>query len=96
MIMQRKGPGMRCSVAQGAVIVAVASAGSPSVAAAILSVASWRWLFLVNVPIGALALMMAARTLPATPRTPSASCTATSSPPTCWWTLGPAGLSTPT
>jgi DHA2 family multidrug resistance protein-like MFS transporter len=51
-----------------AVVVAVASAASPSVAAAILSVASWHWLFLVNVPIGALALIMAARTLPATPR----------------------------
>jgi MFS transporter, DHA2 family, multidrug resistance protein len=52
-----------------AVVVAVSAAGSPSVAAAILSVASWRWLFLVNVPIGAVALAMAARTLPATPRT---------------------------
>jgi len=51
-----------------AVVVAVASAASPSVAAAILSVASWHWLFLINVPIGALALVMAARTLPATPR----------------------------
>jgi MFS transporter, DHA2 family, multidrug resistance protein len=51
-----------------AVVVAVASAASPSVAAAILSVASWHWLFLVNVPIGALALVTAARTLPATPR----------------------------
>jgi MFS transporter, DHA2 family, multidrug resistance protein len=51
-----------------AVVVAVASAASPTVAAAILSVASWHWLFLVNVPIGAFALVMAARTLPATPR----------------------------
>ncbi len=51
-----------------AVVVAVASAASPSVASAILSVASWHWLFLVNVPIGALALVMAAQTLPATPR----------------------------
>jgi DHA2 family multidrug resistance protein-like MFS transporter len=51
-----------------AVVVAVCTAGSPSVAAAILSVASWHWLFLVNVPLGALALAMAARTLPATPR----------------------------
>jgi MFS transporter, DHA2 family, multidrug resistance protein len=51
-----------------AVVVAVASAASPSVAAAILSVASWHWLFLINVPIGALALILAARTLPATPR----------------------------
>jgi len=53
-----------------AVVVAVAAAGSPTVAAAILSVASWHWLFLINVPIGALALVMAARTLPATPRAP--------------------------
>ncbi len=46
-----------------ALVVAVCSAGGPSVAAAILSVASWRWLFLVNVPIAAAALVMAARTL---------------------------------
>ncbi|MBV8797071.1 MAG: MFS transporter, partial [Hyphomicrobiales bacterium] len=51
-----------------ALVVAICSAGSPSLAAAILSVASWHWLFLINVPIGALALIMAARTLPATPR----------------------------
>jgi MFS transporter, DHA2 family, multidrug resistance protein len=51
-----------------AVVVAVCSAGSPTVAAAILSVASWHWLFLINAPIGVVALVMAARTLPATPR----------------------------
>jgi DHA2 family multidrug resistance protein-like MFS transporter len=50
------------------VVVAICSAGSPSAAAAILSVASWHWLFLINAPIGLLALVMAARTLPATPR----------------------------
>ena len=50
-----------------ALVVAVCSAGSPTVAAAILSVASWRWLFLINVPIGAVALVMAARNLPETP-----------------------------
>ena len=51
-----------------AVVVAVCSAGSPTVAAAILAVASWRWLFLVNVPVGVLALVVALRTLPDTPR----------------------------
>ncbi len=51
-----------------AVVVAVCSAGSPTVAAAILSVASWRWLFLVNVPVGFVALLVALRTLPDTPR----------------------------
>ena len=57
-------------VANIAVIVAVSSAGSPSVAAAVLSVASWRWLFLINIPIGIAALAIAARTLPATPTAP--------------------------
>ena len=51
-----------------AVVVAVSTAGSPSVAAAILSIASWHWLFLINVPIGVVALVMAAQALPATPR----------------------------
>ena len=51
-----------------AVVVAVGSAASPTIAAAILSIASWRWLFLINVPIGVASLVMAARMLPATPR----------------------------
>ena len=50
-----------------ALVVAVCSAGSSTVAAAVLSVASWRWLFLINVPIGAIALVTAARNLPETP-----------------------------
>lgn len=48
-------------------VVAVSSAAGPSVAAAILSMANWQWLFLVNVPLGVLALVTAARSLPATP-----------------------------
>lgn len=50
-----------------ALIVASSSALGPSVAAAILSVASWHWLFAVNVPIGLIALAML-RDLPLTPR----------------------------
>ena len=50
-----------------ALVVAVSSAVGPTVAAGILSVASWPWLFAVNVPIG-LATMAAARMLPRTPR----------------------------
>jgi MFS transporter, DHA2 family, multidrug resistance protein len=38
-------------------VVAVSSAIGPTVAAAILSVASWQWLFAVNLPLGALALL---------------------------------------
>ena len=44
------------------------SALGPSVAAAILSVAGWQWLFAVNVPLGALILILGAKTLPFTPR----------------------------
>jgi DHA2 family multidrug resistance protein-like MFS transporter len=48
-----------------AVVVAVSAALGPTVAAGILAVASWEWLFAVNVPIGLVALV-AARALPAT------------------------------
>jgi len=44
------------------------SALGPSIAAAILSVAGWQWLFAVNVPLGVLVLVLGAWTLPATPR----------------------------
>ncbi len=48
-------------------VVAAAAAGGPSLAAAILEVASWHYLFLLNVPLGVLALHLALRSLPATP-----------------------------
>ena len=51
-----------------ALVVATFSALGPSIAAAVLSVASWHWLFAVNVPFGGLALWLAARALPATPQ----------------------------
>ena len=51
-----------------ALIVAIASAAGPSVAAAVLSLTSWPWLFLVNVPLGLAALTLATRMLPVTPR----------------------------
>ncbi len=46
-------------------VVAVSSAAGPTIAAAILSVASWQWLFLINVPLGILSLVLALRYLPA-------------------------------
>ena len=52
-----------------AFVVATSSATGPTVAAAILSVASWHWLFAINVPLGVIALWFAARALPVTPRT---------------------------
>lgn len=56
-------------IGRNALVVGISSAAGPTVAAAILSVASWPWLFLVNVPLGVLALLVAGRTLPETPRT---------------------------
>ena len=54
-----------------ATVGSISSAVGPTVAAAILSVANWPWLFAVNLPIGAAALFVAMRALPATPRSRS-------------------------
>ena len=50
-----------------ATIGSSASAAGPTAAAAILSVANWPWLFAINVPLGAVAVVIAWRSLPATP-----------------------------
>jgi DHA2 family multidrug resistance protein-like MFS transporter len=52
-----------------ALVVAGSSAAGPSVAAAIMSVLSWPWLFALQVPAGIVSLWMAYRFLPRTPRT---------------------------
>jgi len=48
-------------------VVATAAMAGPSVAAAILSVASWPWLFAMNLPLGLLAWHQARRALPENP-----------------------------
>ncbi|EKZ6353118.1 MFS transporter [Klebsiella aerogenes] len=45
-------------------VVAVSSAAGPTIAAAILSLASWQWLFLINVPLGIISILLAMRFLP--------------------------------
>jgi DHA2 family multidrug resistance protein-like MFS transporter len=50
-----------------AVTVSIAAAIGPTVAAIVLSLGSWEWLFAINVPIGLLALL-GVGSLPATPR----------------------------
>lgn len=47
-----------------ALVVAVAFAVGPTLASLILALASWPWLFAINVPIGAAALVLARRVLP--------------------------------
>ncbi len=62
----------RASLGRGigtiALVVATCSAAGPTIAAAILAVASWHWLFLVNIPFGILAAWLALRSLPDTPK----------------------------
>ena len=50
-----------------AIIIAVAAAAGPTVAAGILAVADWPWLFAVNVPIGLLAFGLSSKFLPRNP-----------------------------
>jgi DHA2 family multidrug resistance protein-like MFS transporter len=50
-----------------ALVVAASSAAGPSLAAAILAVASWHGLFTFNVPFGILSVWLALRSLPKTP-----------------------------
>ncbi|EPL9845119.1 MFS transporter [Klebsiella aerogenes] len=45
-------------------VVAVSSAAGPTIAASILSLASWQWLFLINVPLGIISIFLAMRFLP--------------------------------
>ncbi|MFC3068329.1 MFS transporter [Phenylobacterium soli] len=49
-----------------ALVISISAAIGPTVASAILSVASWEWLFAINVPIGAVAIAIASRALPRT------------------------------
>jgi DHA2 family multidrug resistance protein-like MFS transporter len=62
-------PGDKLGLGVGvnAMVVGTSTALGPTVAAGILSVASWPWLFAVNVPIGVAAFALAIRSLPATP-----------------------------
>jgi DHA2 family multidrug resistance protein-like MFS transporter len=47
-----------------AMVISVAAAVGPTLAALILSVASWQWLFLINLPVGVAALVVGRKSLP--------------------------------
>ncbi|HEY0524849.1 MAG TPA: MFS transporter [Stellaceae bacterium] len=65
-------PSRQLGRAQGlnALTVAIFFAVGPTAASCILSVATWPWLFLINIPFGVLAVVLALRTLPSADRTP--------------------------
>src|ERR1700742_64025 len=55
-----------------ALVVAVSAAVGPTMAAGILSVGTWPWLFAVNIPVGIAAVLVGRRALAHTPRAPHA------------------------
>ena len=59
-------------MATNSMVVATASVAGPSVAAAILSVASWPWLFALNLPLGVVVLVLGWYALPANASAPTA------------------------
>lgn len=55
------------AIGYNALVAATATALGPTVAGLILSLGSWHWLFLINVPVGILALSIGYQALPANP-----------------------------
>lgn len=53
--------------AVNATVWGVMSVAGPGIAAGLLVVADWRWIFLVNVPLGAVAFVLGSRSLPSRP-----------------------------
>ncbi len=54
-------------LALNGMVIAIATAAGPTIAGAILSIASWHWLFLINVPFGIAAFLIGRRLLPQNP-----------------------------
>ncbi|MDE5929369.1 MAG: MFS transporter, partial [Muribaculaceae bacterium] len=54
-------------LALNAMVIAIATAAGPTIAGCILSVASWHWLFLINLPFGIVAFIIGRRLLPQNP-----------------------------
>lgn len=57
-------------MAINSVVVATASMAGPTISAAILSVASWPWLFAINLPMGLFIFWLGKRSLPSNPPAP--------------------------
>jgi DHA2 family multidrug resistance protein-like MFS transporter len=57
-------------IALNALVVAAASAAGPSIAAGILAIADWKWLFIINIPLGLATLTGAMLFLPPSSKSP--------------------------
>lgn len=54
-------------LALNAMVIAISTATGPTIAGALLSIASWHWLFLINLPIGIIAYILGRKRLPPNP-----------------------------
>lgn len=54
-------------LALNAMVIAIATAAGPTIAGAILTMSSWHWLFMINVPFGIAAFVLGKRLLPSNP-----------------------------
>lgn len=54
-------------MAINAMVISVSAASGPTLAGLILSFASWNWLFLINLPLGLIALLLGWKLLPSNP-----------------------------
>lgn len=57
-------------MALNAMCIAIATAAGPTIAGAILSITTWHWLFLINVPLGLIAFFVGWKLLPKNPENP--------------------------
>ncbi|MDH7639279.1 MFS transporter [Sphingomonas oryzagri] len=56
--------GLARGIGYNALVVAISSAAGPSVAAGLLAIATWRWLFAVNLPLAIVSIAIGIRALP--------------------------------
>ena len=57
-------------LALNAMFISIATAAGPSLAGWIMSISTWHWLFLINIPFGIIAFFIGVRTLPKNPNPP--------------------------
>ncbi len=57
------------AIGMNALVVAAASTAGPAISGVLLALASWRWLFAINLPLGVLVLVLGWRSLPDSDRT---------------------------
>ncbi len=55
-------------LALNAMVIAISTAAGPTIAGSVLSVASWHWLFLINIPFGIAAFLIGKAKLPENPQ----------------------------